>query len=271
MAAEGSYDPRRAGLGTEVERLEAQAALAWPAEEPLLRALGIAGAVLEVGCGPGALLERLEPLATRLLAVEPDAELAALARARVPAAEVLAGRAEALPLADGSVDAAVARYVFQHLPDPAAAARELARVLRPGGVLAAIEVDGPLWGLAEPSFPEVAAVEAKVWRAQRGRGGDRMVGRQLPRLLRAAGFAEVRLRLYSYGSLEHGLDAFDVHLHPSRLEPALADGTIAAADLAVARAAYERFRADPDAYVVLAGLFVSGRLPSRNSPTVDSS
>lgn len=271
MSAKGSYDPRRAGLAAEVERLEAQAALAWPAEERLLRGLGVAGAVLELGCGSGALLERLQALAGRLVAVEPDAELAALARTRVPDAEVLTGQAEALPLSERSVDAAVARYVLQHLPDPAAALRELARVLRPGGVLAAIEVDGLLWGLAEPTFPEVAAVQAKVWRAQCGRGGNRTIGRRLPRLLREAGFVDVRLQLYSYGSFEHGLDAFDVHLHPAQLEPALADGTIGADEFETVRSAYERFRADRDAYVVLVGLVVSGRVPSKNSPTVDSS
>ncbi len=271
MAADSAYDPRRAGLDAELARLEAQAALAWPAEERLLRELGVGGDVLDVGCGPGAVLARLRPIAERLVGVEPDAELAALAHARVPDAEVLAGRAEELPLPDGSFDAAVARYVFQHLHDPAAAASELARVLRPGGIVAAIEVDGQLWGIAEPSFPEVAAVQAKVWRAQRDRGGDRSVGRRLPAILREAGFADVRMTAYSYSSHELGLDAFDVHLHPSQLGAALAEGIITDADMETAQTAYERFRADPDAYVLLTGLVASGRLPSRNSPTVDSS
>lgn len=265
-----SYDPRRAGLSAEVARLEDQAALAWPAEERILRALGVGGTVLDLGCGPGFVLERLASLADRLVGVEPDVELAELARARVPSAEVLAGDAERIPLADDSVDAAIVRFVFQHLADPAVAARELTRVVRPGGVVAAIEVDGQLWGLAEPAAPEVTPVQAKIWAAQRGRGGDRMIGRRLPRVLRTAGFADVRTTVYAYSSYEHGLDAFDAHLHPSQYEAALEDGTITPAELAVLVGAYERFRTDPDAYVVLCGLVVSARLPSRNSPTAGS-
>lgn len=275
--AERSYDPRRGpgGVEAEVERLEAQAALSWPEEARLLRELGLrdGATVLDVGCGPGAVLARLRELVpgAALVGVEPDPELAALARARVPGAEILEGTAERLPLADDSVDFAVARYVFQHLPDPAAAARELRRVLRPGGTLAAIEVDGQLWGLAEPSFPEVAEIHAKVWLAQRGRGGDRMVGRRLPRILAGAGFEDVVVRLYGSSSDEHGLDAFAVHLDPEPYVEHVEAGTISLAEYAALQRAYRRFRADPTAYVVLAGLVVAGRLPSRNSPTVDSS
>ena len=177
----------------------------------------------------------------------------------MPEAEILHGRAEALPLQAATVDCAVLRYVFQHLSDPAAAARELRRVIRPGGVLVAIEVDAQLWGIAEPAFPEVAAIQAKVWRSQRARGGDRSVGRRLPAVFRAAGFADVGIRVYGYSSSELGLDAFDVHLDPSQLEPHVAAGTITPAEYATVVGAYRRFRADPDAFVVLTGLAVSAR------------
>lgn len=269
-----SYDPRRTsagGLDAELQRLEAQAALSWAEEARLLTELGLrdGSTVLEAGCGPGAVLARLHELlpAAHLLAVEPDPELAELARARVPAAEVTVATAEALPYADGSVDAIVARYVFQHLADASSAARELRRVLRPDGLLAAIEVDGQLWGLAEPSFPETAAIHAKAWLAQSGRGGDRMIGRKLPRILRAAGFERIETRLYGYGSDVHSLDAFAPHLDPAlTLVRHVEDGTITPAEYGAALAAYRRFRKDPDAFVVLAGLVVAGYAKSP-SPT----
>lgn len=262
----GTYDPRigPGGLAAEVERLEAQAALAWAAEERALTGLGLSdgGTVLEVGCGPGALLARLaERLpGSRLIGVEPDTELAARARARVSGAEILAGEATALALPDGCVDFALARLVFQHLPDPVAAARELRRVLRPGGRLAVIEVDGQLWGLAQPSFPQAAAVQAKAWGSQRERGGDRMIGRRLPGILRMAGYGGVDLRLYSYNSEELGLDAFAPIIDPRvSLVRFVEDGTITAAEYGLALEAHRRFRAAPDAFVLLAGLIASGR------------
>lgn len=265
MSEGASYDPRRgAGLAAEMRRLEAQAGLAWREEERLLRSLGAADAttVLEVGCGPGALLERLQGLAphARLVGVEPDGELAALARARVPHAEVLDGTAEHLPLADGSVDVAVARFVFQHLANPVAAARELRRVLRPGGLAAVIEVDGELWGLAQPTTPEAQGVHAKAWASQARRGGDRMIGRRLHRILAEAGFSDVGLQLYGYHSDDFGLDAFSPLLDPEpTLAPLLADGTVTPAEFALAVGAYRRFRTAPDAFVLLVGLLASGR------------
>jgi ubiquinone/menaquinone biosynthesis C-methylase UbiE len=264
-----SYDPRRGrGFAAEVERLEAQAALGWPEEARLLRELvPTPAAVLDVGCGSGAALARLAGLYpdASVVGAEPDPELAAVARER---GDVVEASAERLPFPDGTFDLVLARYVFQHLPDPVAAARELRRVLRPGGTLAAVEVDGQLWGIAEPSFPETAPIHAKLWAAQRGRGGDRTIGRRLPRVLAAAGFEDVALRLYGSSSAEHGLDAFAVHLDPAGFAERDA---ITDAEYARLVDAYERFRADPSAYVVLAGLVVAGRVPSRNSPTVDSS
>ena len=170
-----SYDPDLIGGGFEDElaRLEAQARLAWPQEAAILEhsGLGAARDVVEIGCGSGAHLERLSgaaPQAT-LSGVEPDDRLRALAAERVTRARLLEGTAEALPLADESVDFAVARYVFQHMTDPDRGAREALRVLRPGGRLATIEVDGELWGIAQPRFPEVQAAQEKAWRAQRRR------------------------------------------------------------------------------------------------------
>jgi SAM-dependent methyltransferase len=263
-----SYDPREgdADVAGELDRLELQAELAWPQEHRLLGELGIPAdaTLLEVGCGPGSVLRRLATLVPtgRVVGVEPDPELATAARAAVPGADILAGTAERLPLPDAAVDVAVIRFVLQHLEDPLAAVQELARVVRPGGVVVAIEVDGGLWGLAEPSFDVARAVQAKVWASQADRGGgDRMIGRRLHRLLAAAGLEHPQLHLYAYHSDDLGLDAFDAHLHPARLAPRLADATITPADYGAAHAAYARFRADPDAFVLLVGFLAAATVP----------
>ncbi|HEX9377335.1 MAG TPA: class I SAM-dependent methyltransferase [Actinomycetota bacterium] len=86
--------------------------------------------VLDLGAGTGKLSRLLVPFGVRILAVEPvDAMREALAAA-LPGVRVAAARAEAIPLADGSVDAAVVAQAF-HWFDGPAALQELHRVLRP--------------------------------------------------------------------------------------------------------------------------------------------
>jgi ubiquinone/menaquinone biosynthesis C-methylase UbiE len=264
----GTYDPHAAagGLPGALDRLEAQAALGWREEARILGEVGLrdGARVLEVGCGSGALLERLHALlpGSALHGIDADPELLAHACDRLPAEVTLtAGDAAALPLPDSAADFAVARLLFQHVPDPLAVAREARRALAPGGTLAAIEVDGELWGLVSPHLPELGAIHAKAWSAQTHRGGDRYIGRRLYRILVAAGFEDVVVRPYAYHSDEHGLDAFRALIHPDALAPALADGTLTPLEFGRAVAGYERFRADPDAFVMLVGLVVAGRVP----------
>ncbi|MEU1087088.1 methyltransferase domain-containing protein [Streptomyces sp. NPDC005892] len=88
--------------------------------------------VLDVGAGTGFFATAFHTwFGVRVLAVEPAAAM----RAIIPAGagiEVLDGHAAALPVPDSSADAAWLGSVIHHLPDLAAAARELRRVLRPG-------------------------------------------------------------------------------------------------------------------------------------------
>ncbi|MFE9829056.1 class I SAM-dependent methyltransferase [Streptomyces halstedii] len=88
--------------------------------------------VLDVGAGTGGFATAFRDwFGVRVLAVEPAAAM----RALIPAGdgiEALDGRAEALPVPDASADAAWLGSVLHQLTDPAAAARELRRALRPG-------------------------------------------------------------------------------------------------------------------------------------------
>jgi ArsR family transcriptional regulator len=96
--------------------------------------------VVDVGTGTGVLALDLARLGLRVVAVDRSARMLEAARLQLEAAgasgvELRQGDASALPLADGELDGAFAHMVLQYLPAPADAVREMARVVRPGGLV----------------------------------------------------------------------------------------------------------------------------------------
>jgi SAM-dependent methyltransferase len=116
-----------------------------------LAGVGRGQRVLDVGCGPGALTAELVRRvgAGAVNAVEPSASFAAAVRERLPGADVRLSAAEQLPFPDAEFDAAMAQLVVHFMADPVLGLREMSRVTRPGGVVAACVWDhagdrGPL-------------------------------------------------------------------------------------------------------------------------------
>jgi ubiquinone/menaquinone biosynthesis C-methylase UbiE len=100
---------------------------------------------LDVGCGNGAftelMVERCAPVEAQ--GIDPSAEQIEFARKRHAAgiAEFRQGDAQALPFADNSFDVAIMALVIFFVPDPAQGVAEMARVVRPGGTVAAYAWD----------------------------------------------------------------------------------------------------------------------------------
>src|SRR5439155_17784113 len=141
------------------------------------------------------------------------------AQARVEAAglsdriTLVVGSAEQLPFPDGAFDALTFTYLLRYVEDPGATLAELARVVRPGGIVAALEfglprgIWRPLWELyvrvglpaagrlVSPGWHEVGAFLGPSIRDLHGR---LPVGRQVE-LWRAAGIEDVRVRRLSLG------------------------------------------------------------------------
>jgi SAM-dependent methyltransferase len=107
--------------------------------------------LLDVGCGPGALTAELVGRAgpEAVSAVEPSGSFFAAARERLPDVDIRQAAAERLPFGDAAFDAALAHRVVHFMADPVVGLREMGRVTRPGGVVAACVWDhaggrGPL-------------------------------------------------------------------------------------------------------------------------------
>lgn len=158
------------------------------------------GSILDVGAGTGALTLDMAWRAGRnglVTAVDSDANALKIARSLAERVgvriEALAGDVTALPVKDASQDMTVARFLFQHLPDPAAVLFQMRRVTRPGGRIAIIAVDDEVT-LCEASLPPHLAALRKASRVlQSQHGGNRLIGRQLYRLMRETGLKGIQV------------------------------------------------------------------------------
>jgi SAM-dependent methyltransferase len=148
--------------------------------------------LVDVGCGPGTITAGLaEAVAPgRVWGFDRDPGQVAQARDRVPGATFAVADAAALPLPDGAAGAGWAHALLEHVPDPVAVLREMRRVVRPGGVIAAVSPD---WGgfLLVPPDPVADAAIAAYEAIQSANGGDVHAGRRLGTWMRAAGLERV--------------------------------------------------------------------------------
>jgi ubiquinone/menaquinone biosynthesis C-methylase UbiE/DNA-binding transcriptional ArsR family regulator len=99
--------------------------------------------VVDVGCGTGNAAEILAPLVRRVIAIDQSAPMLAAAQKRLQDAgnvEFMQADLQRLPLADGTAHAAVCVLVLHHAESPSLAIAEMARVLKPGGMLLVIDM-----------------------------------------------------------------------------------------------------------------------------------
>jgi len=131
--------------------------------------------VVDVGCGPGALVAELIDRGAHVSAVDPSPQFVGAARERYPDVDVRQAAAEELPFEDASFDAALAQLVVHFMADPVRGIAEMARVTGDGGVVAASVWDmvggqapiSPFWRAARELDP---GVEGEARRAGAGEG-----------------------------------------------------------------------------------------------------
>jgi SAM-dependent methyltransferase len=144
-------------------------------------------------------------------------------------------------LPSDSFDFAYARFLFQHLPDPTGAAKEVLRVLKPGGKLVVADIDDGLLLFDPPAPPEVKAIEERFRQDHASRGGDRLIGRRLLRILGAAGFRDLDLEMIGIYSDLVGIEKITPRMNREDMMPLVEQGLISEAELDILQADQDLF------------------------------
>jgi demethylmenaquinone methyltransferase/2-methoxy-6-polyprenyl-1,4-benzoquinol methylase len=172
------------------------------------------GHVLDVATGTGLVAAELVRRSFTVTGVDQSAEMLARANQRFgDRVELVESSAESLPFDDSSFDHLTVTYLLRYVEDPGATLRELARVVRPGGVVASLEFGVPT-GLARPPWelyvraglPLAGRALGSGWREVGAFLGDSIrsyweaypLDRQLE-LWHAAGIREIDVRRMSLG------------------------------------------------------------------------
>jgi demethylmenaquinone methyltransferase/2-methoxy-6-polyprenyl-1,4-benzoquinol methylase len=129
--------------------------------------------VLDVATGTGLVAGELvrSGRAGTVIGLDRSEAMVVEGRQRDAPARFVLGRAEALPFLDGAFDALTVTYLLRYVDDPGATLRELARVVRPGGVVASLEFGvppNPFWHLCwwlytRVAMPVIGRLDSRAW------------------------------------------------------------------------------------------------------------
>jgi len=211
--------------------------------------------LLDCGCGPGTMTAGLARAIAPGYAVGIDIsiEVAELLD-EAGTVRLCAADASSLPFADSTFDVTFVYSLFQHLPDPRAALREMHRVLKPGGLIAVADADydGSIIAPEDPLLAGSMRLIAAL-RAHAGRGNAR-VGKHLRALLNDAGFerveASARAAAYGTDTSVRQTGAFWASYFRSEelAEQLTAAGLSSASELEEMSTAWRRWSSDPGAF-----------------------
>jgi SAM-dependent methyltransferase len=217
--------------------------------------------LLDVGCGPGTITVDLATRVNRVTAIEPVGDALDLARAEASARgatniDFAVEDVHALSFDDDTFDVVHAHQVLQHVADPVQALREMRRVCRPGGIVAARDADYAafVWYPDNPALDDwLRLYEA----AARANGGEPDAGRRLLSWAHAAGFSDVTASsstwCYADEEARSGWGGMwaDRILQSAIATQLLSDGFAEQADLERISAAWRTWVSEPDGWLSL--------------------
>ncbi|UNK16270.1 methyltransferase domain-containing protein [Paenibacillus sp. N3/727] len=272
MQYNSTYNIHNASLGlqTEIERLKVQALMGWDKEFRNLKWYGLENgmSVVELGSGPGFLTQQLVNSLPDSLITALEIEKTLLDKAQNMLNHIPEDRLRFVQssiyetrLPDESFDFAIVRLLFLHLHNPMQAAQEIFRVLKPGGKLVIIDIDDGIFGAVNPDVQALPTVLKKIADHQATKGGNRYIGRSLPRLLTNAGYTDVDIDAVIQHSDIHGIEGFKLQFDINRFVGFFNNGLINQEEFDQLKSASEKISNSPDAYAMMTFVMAHGKKP----------
>ena len=189
---------------SEVNRLKFQVDLFFRKEMDLYKKIGLRDGmkIIECGSGPGFLIRNivLELPLCNATALEIDPFLAGQAdkNSELDGKKLFDVKNASVydtGLPDNCFDFAIARLVFEHLNEPDKAIAEMRRILKPGGKLVLVSNDFAYHLMTYPSIPELDEMYTAYIESRFSEGGNPLIGRQLPTLLKKAKMTNINIEI----------------------------------------------------------------------------
>lgn len=269
MNIPGSYDVKNfhLNLNRELQRLQTQAHLTWKKEARTLSWFGLQDgmSVLELGSGPGFTTEQFLSLLPNSLVTAVDIDPIMVTHAKQylqnigERVKIIEASIMDSGLPDNSYDFAVARLLFMHLPDPVGAAKEVYRVLKPGGKFVVTDSDDDIFHIFDPPLPEFQLLLEKFSQAQTQHKGNRKIGRQLLKILKKAGFQNLDLEAILAHTDDQDIKNFFITLDPEvSSQIVVKAGLLTEKQVENYKRTIKEFMTSQNSFILLVALMVCG-------------
>ncbi|WP_409343619.1 class I SAM-dependent methyltransferase [Paenibacillus sp. MBLB4367] len=267
-----TYNFQNVSIGAEAEslRLKEQASMGWEKEYRTLKWFGLEDGmkVLEVGSGPGFVTEKLLAALPKSQITALDVDDVLLEKAKQMLSHIPESRLTFIKasvynteLPDNHYDFVIARLIFLHLHDPLQAAEEISRVLKPGGKLIIIDIDDGVFGAIQPELVVLPSILKKLSQLQASKGGNRHIGRSLPRILSNSGFTDVDMEAIVQHSDLHSIEGFKRQFDINRFSGFYKNGTITQYEFEELNKSYDNFVSSPEAHAMMVFFMACGTKP----------
>ncbi|MFV2016064.1 MAG: class I SAM-dependent methyltransferase, partial [Candidatus Heimdallarchaeota archaeon] len=249
----------------EVERLKYQAKVLFQREKEIFSLLGLKGdeKLLEVGSGPGYVTQLLIDSYPKLNinCLELNDQLVEKAKQIVSVSKPAFLNESILncSLQDNSFDVIYVRLVLMHIPDVNGALKEIYRLLKSGGLLIVTEAEDNFFVLTSDTEFPIQKILASMHHLQRLHGGDRRIGRKLPRLLKETNFKNVNIHCPIVHSAIDSPDIMKKAFTPDMMKGLLEANMITEHEFNSLVKAHKSFGDIEEDLAMMASLIISGR------------